>query len=160
MDKAVGKSAWWERCILLRARLSGCISIPRTTPLGPIQMQCSLRAGNSKAHMNFATKEINRNGLAYDELVCNLKVWTWLTIASPVVAHVHRITLTMAQLESLYLSATIMANLCVYASTSETHPNVFVQPAEPAPIKLAADWVSKAMASETWRTIRIFKGVF
>lgn len=41
------------------------------------------------------------------------------------------------QLESLYRSATIVANLCVYASTSESHPIVLVQPAEPALIKLA-----------------------
>ena len=31
----------------------------------------------------------------------------------------------------------MVANLCVYASTSETHPIVLVQPAEPALVKLA-----------------------
>tara|TARA_R110002060_G_scaffold4293_6_gene6801 strand:- start:255 stop:653 length:399 start_codon:yes stop_codon:yes gene_type:complete len=31
----------------------------------------------------------------------------------------------------------VVANLCVYASTSETHPIVLVQPAEPALVNLA-----------------------
>ncbi len=41
------------------------------------------------------------------------------------------------QLESLYRSAAIVANLCIYASISESHPIAIVQPAEPALIKLA-----------------------
>ncbi|KAL5315222.1 hypothetical protein ACEPPN_017873 [Leptodophora sp. 'Broadleaf-Isolate-01'] len=45
--------------------------------------------------------------------------------------------IALEKLESLYRSATIVANLCVYASTSESHPIVLVQPAEPALIKLA-----------------------
>ncbi|KAL2060140.1 hypothetical protein VTL71DRAFT_9962 [Oculimacula yallundae] len=47
--------------------------------------------------------------------------------------------IALEKLESLYRSATIVANLCVYASTSETHPIVLIQPAEPALIKLAEE---------------------
>ncbi|PVH72850.1 long-chain-fatty-acid-CoA ligase-like protein [Cadophora sp. DSE1049] len=45
--------------------------------------------------------------------------------------------IALEKLESLYRSATIVANLCVYASISETHPVILIQPAEPALIKLA-----------------------
>ncbi|KAG4440860.1 hypothetical protein IFR05_003673 [Cadophora sp. M221] len=45
--------------------------------------------------------------------------------------------IALEKLESLYRSATVVANLCVYASTSESHPIVLVQPMEPALIKLA-----------------------
>jgi long-chain acyl-CoA synthetase len=41
------------------------------------------------------------------------------------------------QLESVYRSATIVANLCVYASITETNPIVIIVPAEPALLKLA-----------------------
>ncbi|KAK0124186.1 long-chain fatty acid-CoA ligase [Cadophora gregata] len=46
--------------------------------------------------------------------------------------------IALEKLESLYRSAPIVANLCVYASTSETHPIILIQPVEPALIKLAA----------------------
>ncbi|KAH7389212.1 long-chain-fatty-acid-CoA ligase-like protein [Cadophora sp. MPI-SDFR-AT-0126] len=45
--------------------------------------------------------------------------------------------IALEKLESLYRSATIVANLCVYASISETHPIVLIQPSEPALVKLA-----------------------
>jgi len=45
--------------------------------------------------------------------------------------------IALEKLESLYRSAAVVANLCVYASTSETHPIVLVQPAEPALVNLA-----------------------
>ena len=37
----------------------------------------------------------------------------------------------------MYRSATIVANLCVYASITETHPVAIIVPAEPALRKLA-----------------------
>ena len=37
----------------------------------------------------------------------------------------------------MYRSATIVANLCVYASITETHPVAIIVPAEPALKKLA-----------------------
>jgi long-chain acyl-CoA synthetase len=40
-------------------------------------------------------------------------------------------------LESKYRSATVVANICVYASTSETHPIALIVPAEQALKKLA-----------------------
>ncbi|KAH7318936.1 long-chain-fatty-acid-CoA ligase-like protein [Rhexocercosporidium sp. MPI-PUGE-AT-0058] len=45
--------------------------------------------------------------------------------------------IALEKLESLYRSATIVANLCVYASISESHPIALVQPAEHALIKVA-----------------------
>ncbi|KAF7888042.1 uncharacterized protein EAF02_002583 [Botrytis sinoallii] len=40
--------------------------------------------------------------------------------------------IALEKLESVYRSATIVANICIYASISETHPIAIVVPAEPA----------------------------
>jgi long-chain acyl-CoA synthetase len=45
--------------------------------------------------------------------------------------------LIFGQLESVYRSATVVANICVYASITETHPIAIIVPAEPALKKLA-----------------------
>jgi len=46
--------------------------------------------------------------------------------------------LTCKKLESVYRSATVVANICVYASITETNPVAIIVPAEPALIKLAS----------------------
>ncbi|KAG9235979.1 long-chain-fatty-acid-CoA ligase-like protein [Amylocarpus encephaloides] len=46
--------------------------------------------------------------------------------------------IALEKLESIYRSATIVANLCVYASTTETNPIVIIVPAEIALLKLAS----------------------
>ncbi|TGO25664.1 hypothetical protein BPAE_0075g00190 [Botrytis paeoniae] len=45
--------------------------------------------------------------------------------------------IALEKLESVYRSATVLANICIYASISETHPIAIVVPAEPALKKLA-----------------------
>ncbi|CAG8978932.1 hypothetical protein HYALB_00011194 [Hymenoscyphus albidus] len=45
--------------------------------------------------------------------------------------------IALEKLESVYRSATVVANLCVYASITETNPIVIIVPAEPALIALA-----------------------
>src|SRR6266480_2060566 len=43
------------------------------------------------------------------------------------------------KLESVYRSATIVANICIYADTTKTKPVAIIVPAEPALKKLAAE---------------------
>ncbi|KAE9381137.1 acetyl-CoA synthetase-like protein [Stipitochalara longipes BDJ] len=45
--------------------------------------------------------------------------------------------IALEKLESVYRSATVVANICVYASVTETHPIAIIVPAEPALKKLA-----------------------
>jgi long-chain acyl-CoA synthetase len=45
--------------------------------------------------------------------------------------------ISCAQLESIYRSASIVANICIYASITETKPVAIIVPAEPALKKLA-----------------------
>jgi len=46
--------------------------------------------------------------------------------------------IALEKLESVYRSATIVANICVYASLTETNPVAIIVPAEPALIALAS----------------------
>lgn len=45
----------------------------------------------------------------------------------------------MTQLESVYRSATVVANICVHAASDRNKPIAIIVPAEPALIKLAKD---------------------
>ena len=45
--------------------------------------------------------------------------------------------IALEKLESIYRSATIVANICVYASVTETNPVAIIVPAEPALVALA-----------------------
>jgi long-chain acyl-CoA synthetase len=45
----------------------------------------------------------------------------------------------MMQLESIYRSATVVANICIYAAPDKAKPIAIIVPAEPALKKLAAD---------------------
>ncbi|KAH8649466.1 AMP-binding enzyme [Tricladium varicosporioides] len=47
--------------------------------------------------------------------------------------------IALEKLESVYRSATIVANICIYASITETHPIAIIVPAEPALKKMAED---------------------
>ncbi|TVY80473.1 Long-chain-fatty-acid--CoA ligase, partial [Lachnellula suecica] len=46
--------------------------------------------------------------------------------------------IALEKLESVYRSATVVANICIYASITETHPIAIIVPAEPA-LKAMAD---------------------
>ena len=45
----------------------------------------------------------------------------------------------MTQLESVYRSATVVANICVHAASDRNKPIAIIVPAEPALMKLAKD---------------------
>ena len=49
------------------------------------------------------------------------------------------IELIISQLESVYRSATVVANICVYAATDKQKPIAIIVPAEPALKKLASE---------------------
>jgi long-chain acyl-CoA synthetase len=51
----------------------------------------------------------------------------------------HAANLALHQLESVYRSATVIANICVYAATDKQKPIAIIVPAEPALKKLAAE---------------------